>query len=91
MLACLLCTLDRHTHWYTETLQWVVLDCHTCGVPMAVWHEHSEDIPEDQKTAMLEELARIADLQLGEGRWWLDSIRRMIPDHPHWHARPPWW
>jgi hypothetical protein len=54
---------------------------------MAVWRQHTEAIPEDQKSAMLTELARVADLELGAGRWWLDSIRRMIPEHPHWHAR----
>ena len=58
---------------------------------MAVWREHTEDIPEEQKTVMLAELARIANLELGEGRWRLDGIRRMIPAHPHWHARPSWW
>ena len=90
-MACPLCILDRRTHWYRETPRWIILDCETCGVPMAVWREHSEDISEDEKTAMLEELSRTADRQLGEGRWRLDSIRRMIPDHPHWHARHPWW
>jgi len=91
MMACVLCTLDRRTHWYTETPQWVVLECETCGVPMAVWRKHTEDIPDDEQGTMLAELGRIADIELGEGRWRLDSIRRMIPDHPHWHARPLWW
>jgi hypothetical protein len=58
---------------------------------MAVWREHSEDIPADDQTAMLAELARVADSELGQGRWRLDSIRRMIPEHPHWHARTSWW
>jgi hypothetical protein len=58
---------------------------------MAVWREHTEDIPEEEKNAMLAELARVADIELGEGRWWLDNVRRMIPEHPHWHARNPWW
>lgn len=57
---------------------------------MAVWREHTEDIPENQKTAMLDELTRIANIELGKGRWRLDSVRRLIPEHPHWHARPPW-
>jgi isoleucyl-tRNA synthetase len=90
-MACLLCTLEARTLWYTETPQWVILRCDTCGVPMAVWRAHTEAIPEAQKAAMLAELARVADLELGAGRWWLDSIRRMIPEHPHWHARGRWW
>lgn len=90
-MACLLCTLERRTHWYTETPQWIILQCDTCAVPMAVWREHTEAIPEAEKAAMLAELARVADIELGAGRWWLDSIRRLIPKHPHWHARGSWW
>ena len=62
----------------------------SCGVPMAVWREHTEAILECEKAAMLSELARVADIELGKGRWWLDSIRRMSPEHPHWHARGSW-
>jgi len=58
---------------------------------MAVWREHTEAIPETEKAAMLADLARVANIELGEGRWWLDGIRRMIPEHPHWHARSSWW
>jgi hypothetical protein len=58
---------------------------------MAVWREHTEAIPAADKATMLAELARVADIELGPGRWWLDSIRRMIPEHPHWHARGHWW
>jgi hypothetical protein len=57
---------------------------------MAVWREHTEAIPEAEKAVMLAELARVADMALGAGRWWLDSVRRMIPEHPHWHARGHW-
>ena len=52
---------------------------------------YREAIPEAEKAAMLAELVRVADMELGAGRWWLDSIRRMIPEHPHWHARSSWW
>jgi hypothetical protein len=90
-MACLLCTLEEHTQWYTETPQWVILQCDSCGVPMAVWREHTEAIPETAKAAMLAELARVADIALGAERWRLDSVRRMIPEHPHWHARGHWW
>jgi hypothetical protein len=58
---------------------------------MAVWREHTEAIPETAKAAMLAELARVADIALGAERWRLDSVRRMIPEHPHWHARGHWW
>jgi hypothetical protein len=58
---------------------------------MAVWREHTEAIPEAEKAAMLAELSRVADRELGPGSWWLDSVRRMIPQHPHWHARGHWW
>jgi hypothetical protein len=90
-MTCVLCTLARRTQWYTETPQWVILQCDTCGVPMAVWRAHTEEIPDAEKAAMLAELARVADAELGAGCWWLDAVRRMIPEHPHWHARTSWW
>jgi hypothetical protein len=43
---------------------------------MAVWREHTEAIPEGEEAAMLAELAHAADIELGEGLWWLDNIRR---------------
>lgn len=58
---------------------------------MPAWHEHTEAIPEGEKAAMLAELARVADIELGKGHWGLDSIRRMIPEHHHWHARASGW
>jgi hypothetical protein len=90
-MSCLLCALEERTPWYTATPRWVILQCDTCGVPMAVWREHTEAIPEAEKAAMLAELSRVADRELGPGSWWLDSVRRMIPEHPHWHARGHWW
>lgn len=90
-MACLLCTLERRTDWYVEAPQWVILQCDTCGVPMAVWRAHTEEIPEIEQQVMLAALSQIADRELGEGQWWLDSIRRMIPEHPHWHARGSRW
>jgi len=90
-MDCLLCTLEQRTDWYMETPQWVILQCDTCGVPMAVWRQHTEEIPPAEKRDMLAALAQVADRELGEGRWRLDGVRRMIPEHPHWHARGPWW
>jgi hypothetical protein len=76
-MTCLLCTLEARTRWYTETPQWVILQCDTCGVPMAVWRAHTEAIPEAEKAAMLAELARVADLELGGGA----LVARQHPSH----------
>ena len=41
---------------------------------------------------MLEHLARVATVQLGDGEFVIDPVMRQIPDHFHAHARDAnWW
>jgi len=37
---CPLCSLKQRTHWYHQELQFVVLDCESCGGPMWVQRLH---------------------------------------------------
>src|SRR5207249_10754455 len=83
-------TLSLHdTLPISETSQWIILDCDSCGIPMAVWRAHTEDIPEEQKTAMLAELARIADIHLGAGRWRLEIGRAHVSTPVTFRSRIP--
>ncbi len=88
--GCELCNLTRTTHWYAEfthPFHFVILDCDSCDVPMAVLGEHRiRPTPEEART-MREELARIADFLFPHG-WFFDDHMRQIPDHYHLHARP---
>ena len=95
MKPCELCELRRTTAWYAEHEQpfrFVIIDCDSCDVPMAVLGAHRATPTDDERAHMQRELARIADVKY-PGGWFFDDHMRQIPDHYHLHARPypPWW
>ena len=95
MAGCELCELARTTRWYAEhnePFRFVVIDCDSCDVPMAVLGEHRSAIAEDERAILREALTRIADEKYPQG-WTFDDKMRQIPDHYHAHARPfpSWW
>ncbi|MCK6553539.1 hypothetical protein L6Q96_02965 [Candidatus Binatia bacterium] len=90
---CELCTLARTTRWYAEyqdPFRFVILDCDSCDVPMAVLGAHRAAITDEERTAMQAALAKVADLKYPRG-WFFDDRMRQIPNHYHVHARPKWW
>jgi hypothetical protein len=92
---CELCTLDRTTTWYAEfdaPVRFVIIDCDSCDVPMAVLGAHRAQPTEDERRQLQQELTRIADAKY-PGGWFFDDHMRQIPDHYHLHARPypAWW
>lgn len=93
-MPCELCQLTRTTTWYAEVeepVRFVLLDCDSCDVPMAVLGEHRA-VPTDAEREVLQQaLGRIADEKYRNG-WFFDDHMRQIPDHYHCHARPyPSW
>jgi hypothetical protein len=92
---CELCELARTTKWYVEhdkPFRFVILDCDSCDVPMAVLGDHRPHISADERAVMQAALARIADNMYPHG-WYFDDHMRQIPEHYHLHARPypAWW
>lgn len=85
-MTCLLCELERKTEWFCEDEHWIICDCLTCGIPMAVLKEHSMAVSEEVLFSMLRELARQADKRFGEGKWYFRFKQRQIFDHLHIHA-----
>jgi hypothetical protein len=95
MAGCELCELARTTRWYAEhdePFRFVVLDCDSCDVPMAVLGEHRSSITDAERAVMRAALTGIADEMYPQG-WSFDDRMRQIPDHYHAHARPipAWW
>lgn len=95
MRRCELCDLTHTTTWYAEydaPFRFVVLDCDSCDVPMAVLGSHRRDPTDDERAHMRAALTRIADAKYPHG-WFFDDHMRQIPDHYHLHARPypRWW
>ncbi len=95
MSGCELCRPARTTAWYAEIQQpfpFVVIDCDSCEVPMAVLGDHRRAPSDAEREVMQRELGRIADEKF-PGGWFFDDHMRQIPDHYHVHARPypAWW
>jgi len=92
--ACELCAPARTTTWHAEfdaPYRFVIIDCDSCDVPMAVLGEHRPAPTEGERAALQRELAKIADAKF-PGGWFFDDHMRQIPDHYHLHARPyPSW
>lgn len=95
MASCELCTLAPTTMWYVEyhePFRFVILDCDSCDVPMAVLGTHRPAPTPEGRAVMQAKLAVIADAKYPRG-WFFDDHMRQIPDHYHLHARPYpiWW
>jgi hypothetical protein len=94
MSACELCELAPTTTWYAEIdepFRFVILDCDSCDVPMAVLGEHRAVPNDDERAVMQDALTQIAEEKYPKG-WFFDDHMRQIPDHYHLHARPyPEW
>lgn len=94
MPSCELCALARTTTWYAEhdePFRFVIIDCDSCDVPMAVLGAHRAAPSESERDAMRDALAKIADGKYPAG-WFFDDHMRQIPGHYHLHARPfPAW
>ena len=83
---CLLCRAERITPWHFEDEACWVADCMVCRTPMIVWRTHGLPEPEVER-ALLIRLEEQARRRFGEA-YWIDPLRRRIPDHWHAHARP---
>ncbi len=94
MKPCELCELHRTTAWHAEfdePFRFVVIDCDSCDVAMAVLGAHRARPSEAEGAVMRERLAAIANRLYPDG-WFFDDHMRQIPDHYHLHARPfPRW
>jgi hypothetical protein len=95
MRGCELCALHKTTRWYAEyrdLFPFVILDCDSCDVPMAVLGAHRRAPTDAERAAMQAALASIAAAKYPQG-WFFDDHMRQIPDHYHLHARPypAWW
>ncbi|MBI1815870.1 MAG: hypothetical protein HYR72_12900 [Deltaproteobacteria bacterium] len=93
--SCELCECAPITRRYAEYQQpfrFVIMDCDSCDVPMAVLGEHRRAPHDTERAFMQAALGAIADAMFRHG-WFFDDHMRQIPDHYHLHARPypAWW
>ena len=75
-------------HFEDPDGQFFIMDCKTCGVPMAVLAHHAKRAYPRTHFEMERALEVVADGRLGPGRYYIDTEMRSIPGHLHWHARP---
>jgi len=94
MAGCELCELTRTTTWYAEhdqPFRFVIIDCDSCDVPMAVLGAHRARPTDNERETMRRALMTVADRKY-PGGWFFDDHMRQIPEHYHLHARPyPSW
>ena len=89
-MTCDLCLLKVRTNVYLENEYFIILDCKSCCVPMAVWREHTMDVPEPDEYVMKSKLYETACMfyESWDGKaFFIDKNQRAILDHLHWHAR----
>ena len=86
--GCELCEAKRITPWLHEDDLCFVAECESCGVPMVVLREHRVEVSEEELGHMVERLEQAGRDFFGERRFFVDQVRRQIPDHFHAHARP---
>ena len=83
---CLLCRAERITEWYFEDDECWVTDCMVCRTPMIVWRSHG--LPErETESRLLARLETFGAQRYPDG-YYVDGVRRRIPDHWHAHVRP---
>jgi hypothetical protein len=90
-MPCELCELREYTQHYcrfTYPFLFAILDCDSCGTPMAVLGEHRSEMSDFERAFMIEALTVVARFRYGDGRFVTDDVMRQIPDHCHIHARP---
>jgi len=84
---CPLCLAQRISTWHFEDEECWIADCLICATPMVVCRPHGLPDP-DLERRLLSRLAEAAAARYGEGGFWIDGMRRRIPDHWHAHASP---
>ena len=93
--SCDLCEAARLTEWHHEDEVCWVADCELCAVPMVVWRSHGTSPPETEVVHMRAVLERVTAARFAD--FYVDDVRRNIPDHWHAHGRPRgsaalrWW
>ena len=86
-MDCDLCLLKRRTNVYIDNEYFIILDCDSCCVPMAVWKEHTMDVPEPDEQMMKTFLTEVSNQFYEDKSYFIDKNQREIFDHLHWHAR----
>ena len=83
---CELCQLSKFTAWYFEDDLCVVLECESCGVPMVVLREHRTELTSAEEAHLRGSLEEAATGFFAGQAFYIDGLRRQIPDHYHAHA-----
>jgi hypothetical protein len=86
-MECDLCLLKRKTNVYIDNEYFIIMDCDSCLVPMAVWKEHTMDIPEPDEQMMKAFLTEYGKQFYKNQSFVIDTHQRAVLDHLHWHAR----
>jgi hypothetical protein len=87
MNMCDLCKLEDKTEVYVEEEKYIILECDSCFVPMAVWKEHTMSLSKEDEVMLERVLNEVAQEFYQLNEYYIDKNQRSILDHLHWHAR----
>jgi len=68
------------SHFFVSHSEFVILDCDTCHIPMAVWKQHGVNPPE----TVVEQMKKKAKELFGDAVTFRMKMRK-IPSHYHFH------
>ena len=84
---CKICNL-KDAKYYFATPDYMILECETCKVPMAVLRKHSSTAPHDVIESMEHNLLKFAVREYGLGKCRVSRKQIHSNDHLHLHVQP---
>lgn len=74
----MLCSMDKRTHWYLETDDWVVAE-KLGGGPFVVYKEHTEELSGEEWLEMEQVVGQVFD------DFEIRVLMNIVEDHWHGH------
>jgi len=75
---CMLCQMEKRTHWYLETREWVIAE-KLSGGPFVVYKRHTENLSDEQWSDMERVVGKVFD------EFEVEVRMNLCPHHWHGH------
>lgn len=83
---CELCNLEKKTKWYFEDTNWIICDCLTCKMPMAVYKKHTLVVPGEHMMDIFHAISIVWD-NVRADKFEFRFEQRKVKDHFHFHIK----
>ncbi len=82
--GCALCEMEKRTHWYLETQDWVVAE-RLGGGPFVIYKRHQQELSDDEWKDMERVVGKVFD------DFHVKVLMNVIEDHWHGHLITDEW